>query len=141
MPTDNFITERLTAAPTPGPWLADWEVEGWWGGEVPGCRVSFKDAQERRVDHALAICLSQNIDKAVAIANARLMAAAPDLLAAAKAALVYDAAIRHRGFIGKGLEPAPGLPGALATGADLDALYWDWQEKSAAAVAKADGPK
>lgn len=75
----------------------------------------------------------------VAEANARLIAAAPDLLAAARAALAYDEAIHRRGFMGEGLKAAPGLPGALAEGDDLDALYFDWQSKASAAIAKAEG--
>lgn len=65
------------------------------------------------------------------------------LLAAAKAALAYDAAIEERARNGAHKSapdgsPFEGLPGAVAEGPDLDALYADWQTKAAAAVAMAE---
>jgi len=66
-------------------------------------------------------------------------AAASDLLEAAEAARKYDEAIHRRGLMGN-VTPAPaGLPGALAQGDDLDALYLDWQKKATAAIAKVNG--
>ncbi len=72
------------------------------------------------------------------LANARLIAAAPELLAAALAARAYDRAIAARGFAGD-VKKVEGLPGAIAEGDDLDELYLDWQTKADAAIAKAEG--
>src|SRR5688572_8816424 len=55
-------------------------------------------------------------------ANARLIAAAPELLDAARAALAYDAAIHRRGFMGD-VSNTDGEREHYATGDDLDALY------------------
>lgn len=69
-------------------------------------------------------------------ANARLIAAAPDLLAACKAAMVYHAAIHRRAETGEVLmRPL----GAIAEGLDLDALYDDWMSKAQTAISKARG--
>jgi hypothetical protein len=69
---------------------------------------------------------------------ARLAAAAPALLAAARAGLAYDAALRRRGLLGDTRETSPGEHDA--TGADLDALYYTWRDQTLAAVALVDGP-
>lgn len=69
-------------------------------------------------------------------ANAHLIAAAPELLDAARAALAYDAAIHRRGFMGEVSTAGPREH--YATGDDLDALYDDWVTKARAAIAKAE---
>lgn len=56
---------------------------------------------------------------------------------ACRAAIAYDDAIRGRGESGDVKRIDAG--GAIAAGADLDALYFDWQEKAEAAIAKAEG--
>lgn len=61
-------------------------------------------------------------------ANARLIAAAPDLLDACRAALEYDAAIQRYAVHGK----------SWVGGDDLDALYADWINKSRAAIDKVE---
>lgn len=68
-------------------------------------------------------------------ANARLLAAAPDLLEACKAALRYDASVLGRAAGGEVDLLKDG--GGLASGDDLDELYYDWQLKSKDAVANA----
>lgn len=70
-------------------------------------------------------------------ATARLIAAAPDLLAACSAALAYDAAIQRRVVDGAVNIMATG--GAVAQGDDLDSLYEAWIVAARAAVAKARG--
>src|SRR5689334_21600138 len=76
------------------------------------------DSAERSLESEVC-CIFHGDDKPRSHANAHLIAAAPDLLEAARAALAYDAAISRRGFMGTNLKPAPGLPGALAEGDDL----------------------
>lgn len=121
MPADQRIAQH-----TPGPWDARpkrGDTDSWWVTASPK-------------HWYVAECVARQAENE---ANARLIAAAPDLLVAAQAALAYDEAIRQRGLMGDKLERAPGLPGALAEGHDLDALYWDWQSKAIAAIAKAEG--
>jgi hypothetical protein len=67
-------------------------------------------------------------------ANARLIAAAPDFLVAARAAIAYDAAIESCAN-----DPSKMASFCSAQGDDLDTLYVDWIEKSRAAIAKATG--
>jgi hypothetical protein len=115
---------------TPGPWgIEQTRTENWIG---PLRRDGKPDP---------VICSTDREDlKRSALtrndANARLIAAAPELLAAAKAALAYDAAIWRRGQDGTyDTDPL----GAIAEGHDLDALYMDWRNKARDAVAKATG--
>lgn len=63
-----------------------------------------------------------------------LHSAAPDFLEAAKAAVAYDDVVRKRGADGE-VSLDPGV--AVAEGADLDTLYFDWINKARAAIAKA----
>lgn len=70
-------------------------------------------------------------------ANAKLIAAAPDLLAACRAALAYDASIAGRAARGDCELRNEG--GGIATGDDLDALYMDWITKAREAIALAGG--
>ena len=62
----------------------------------------------------------------------RIEAAAPDLLEACQAAIVYDAAIALCGN-----DPDQMASSCTATGDNLDALYSDWIGKARAAIAKA----
>jgi len=68
------------------------------------------------------------------VADMRLMAAAPELLEACKAALAYDQAIRACAD-----DPDRMSTFCTAEGDDLDALYFAWMSKSQAAVAKVNG--
>lgn len=68
--------------------------------------------------------------------DAALIASAPDMFEALEAALKYDKAISGRAEDGTiKLDPR----GAVAEGIDLDALYFDWIDKSKKAIAKAKG--
>ena len=68
-------------------------------------------------------------DDAESAANARLYAAAPQLLAAAEAAIAYDAAIQRYAVHGK----------SWVNGDDLDALYATWINAARASFAQALG--
>ena len=69
--------------------------------------------------------------------NARLIAAAPELYEACLAAKRYDASIAGRATRGEvDLREAGG---GIASGDDLDALYFDWQKKATTAIAKVEG--
>ena len=67
-------------------------------------------------------------------ANARLIAAAPDLLEAAKAAVAYDEAIR-----GCANDPDKMSSYCTAGGDDLDTLYFRWLTLARAGIAKVEG--
>lgn len=67
-------------------------------------------------------------------ANAHLIAAAPELLDAAAAAIAYDRAIQQCAN-----DPAAMSSFCTAQGDVLDALYFAWISKAQAAVAKANG--
>lgn len=69
--------------------------------------------------------------------NARLIAAAPELLAAVEAAIRYDQSIGGAAARGE-YDLHNGI--ATAHGDDLDAMYEDWINKSKAAYAKATRP-
>ena len=62
--------------------------------------------------------------------------AVPALLEACEAALKYNASIAGKAIRDE-VEIKEGL--ALATGDDLDALYFDWMSKARTAIAKAKG--
>lgn len=65
---------------TPGPWTSDGEVVGWWSGEQPAVRVAYQKTEN--TSSPVAMCTNQQLGNETAIANARLIAAAPDLYAA-----------------------------------------------------------
>ena len=67
-------------------------------------------------------------------ANAKLIAAAPELLAAAKAALEYDKAMTACAN-----DPNKMASFCTSAGENLDRLYLDWRDKSKTAIAKAQG--
>lgn len=70
----------------------------------------------------------------VTLANAAVMAAAPELLAAARAALAY-----HEAIASCANDPERMASFCTAEGDDLDALYMAWHSASTSAVAKAEG--
>jgi hypothetical protein len=114
------------SAHTPGPWSKNGLPRDFIGIETDDVYVA----------HVLRDGHTPDGGPLQAVANARLIAAAPELLAAAKAALAYDAAIWRRGQDGTyDTDPL----GAIAEGHDLDALYMDWRNKARDAVAKATG--
>ena len=67
-------------------------------------------------------------------AERRLIAAAPELLEAAKAAVAYDEAIR-----GCANDPDKMSSYCTAGGDDLDTLYFRWLTLARAGIAKAEG--
>jgi hypothetical protein len=115
--------------PTPGPWEC--------GGEA---RIALTFDREANVfppdaektggyQYGGPVAVVSVSDDAGGLANAHLISAAPDLLAACEAALRYDEAIRRHASKGQ----------SWVDGDDLDALYEDWIDKSRAAVARARG--
>jgi len=106
----------MSAAPkfTPGPW------------EVDATRILAND--ERRT----VVCeVTGSIKYSSTQADARLIAAAPDLYAAAVAAIAYDAAIHSCAN-----DPDKMTEFGTAQGDDLDLLYADWIDKAGAGLAK-----
>lgn len=77
----------MSARHTPGPWEADRFVDGWWGGEIRAARVSFPP--EPYTGSPIALVLSQQVGDDAALANARLIAAAPELLAVVRDLLEF----------------------------------------------------
>lgn len=75
------------------------------------------------------------VDDPEALANAKLIAAAPDLLIACQAAIRYDESIAGKAIRGDVDLLATG--GAIAASDNLDALYADWIDKARAAIARA----
>jgi prepilin-type processing-associated H-X9-DG protein len=70
----------MSAQHTPGPWTVD---------KMPACDVPFRDVNILRADgHAAAVAIDADINEDELVANARLIAAAPDMLAALEALFV-----------------------------------------------------
>ena len=112
---------------TPGPWLV-----------VPGTPLMFGGSDAiiaEGIDDAVVCMMGHDMPEVDA--NARLIAAAPELLGACQAAIAYDKAIRGRAQAGdfEKLDPR----GAIAEGVDLDTLYEEWITLSMCAIAKAEG--
>lgn len=70
---------------TPGPWVSDNRIGQWMSGHSPACRVAHEESHGMWAP--VAMCTNQTIGDDQAIANAQLIAAAPDLLAACELAL------------------------------------------------------
>ena len=70
----------MKAKHTPGPWRSDGRIVGWWGGEQPAVRVAFS---EGNMSSPVAMC-DPRVGPEECLANAHLIAAAPDLLEALK---------------------------------------------------------
>lgn len=100
---------------TPGPWVVDV-----WCGEFH---------VETREGDTIVELLDQSEQGE---ANARLIAAAPDLLAAARAAVEYDAAINQCAN-----DPSVMSSFCTAQGDTLDTLYFAWLVAARDAIAKA----
>jgi hypothetical protein len=91
---------------TPGPWT------------VEGTQIYAPWGDKRRVIAKTGQTYAWGDGYAMAEADARLIAAAPDLLAALQ----------------EGLRERPSKPGVIAE-------YWDWMDMARAAIAKAIGEK
>lgn len=116
----------VNAAHTPGPW--QWEN----GSLRPAPGASANLAAIIDDDGCLVYRDADSAAwQAECEANRRLMAAAPDLLAAAHAAIAYDAAIAACGD-----DPDKMASHCTAEGQDLDALYLAWISAARAAIAK-----
>jgi hypothetical protein len=105
-------------AHTPGPWKVYPK-----GVLNPGFQVC---------DRIVAEKYNGGDSKSPSDANAKLIAAAPDFLEAAKAAVAYDAAIQSAAN-----DPEKMSSLCTAEGEDLDLLYARWISLSRAALAKA----
>jgi hypothetical protein len=79
-----MISDKPSPQHTPGPWEADKEVIGWWSGEQTGCMVRFFRGSRGM---PIANCLRGETGYVAAVANAKLMAAAPELAEALKSCL------------------------------------------------------
>ena len=113
------------AGHTPGPWRVG-ETFGAIVADSPVSGIRGSDNVEAYGGHLIAESVAQK--------NRALIAAAPDLLAAANAALAYDRAIQACAG-----DPEKMSSFCTAQGDDLDALYFAWVDKSRAAVEKAQG--
>ena len=117
---------------TPGPWTIPEESRfGEIVAQKPGQKWPITVARTEEVD------IYTDGWSGSTEANARLIAAAPELLGACQAAIAYDKAIRGRAQAGdfEKLDPR----GAIAEGVDLDTLYEEWITLSMCAIAKAEG--
>lgn len=112
----------MTIAHTPGPWHVGPDSNG---------RIIYDDTGWAIADAKL---FHGNRKSGEDVHNARLIAAAPELLEAAIAACAYDDAIRS-------CANDPGLMSSFCTakGDNLDTLYERWQTLSRAAIAKVIG--
>ncbi|KKN31707.1 hypothetical protein LCGC14_0821300 [marine sediment metagenome] len=109
-------------ATTPRPWTAKRCTHGWHIGPQPDGVCTIRDNTD-------------GSNAAEQEANARLIAAAPELQAAAEAAIRYDESIAGRAT--RGEYDLSNRGGGITEGEDLDALYADWITKANAALAKA----
>ena len=110
---------------TPGPW----EHRVVSGGEDI---LILAGAESPRAGRE--ITLIRYAQEGEANANARLIAAAPELLEACEAAIKYDEAIRSCAN-----NPAALTSYGTAQGDSLDALYDEWMHKARAAIGNATG--
>lgn len=103
---------------TPGRWEADWaEVDAI---SQKGGRVTVADC-------------GTTLPQPECIANARLIAAAPDLLAACQAGAAYSNALRA-------LQDSGTLGAVVESGENnLDELFMRWHDLTHAAISKAKG--
>lgn len=104
---------------------APWNCEGEFDAEVS---VTISAADERVVCDVEPFCEDWTDEE---IANARLIAAAPELLECAQAGGRYSDALKKYQDDGKF--------GVSVTSKELDRLFEDWHDKTHAAIAKAEG--
>lgn len=120
----------MSEAFTPGPW--HWNTDhGLWS-KKDGEIITAGDDGGAYGSHSGTI--DHHYDPATKEANKNLIAAAPDLYAAAMAAIAYDEAIEQSAN-----DPAAMSSFCTAQGDSLDSLYMDWMTKARAALAKARG--
>lgn len=140
---ESAIRERATlpgeqnSGHTPGPWRVTGEGEQTNGTNYFKVRGTVLGGKFKVANIPYLDSPDHERDRLEARANARLIAAAPELLGACDAALRYDEALQKRAVDGEVEIMATG--GAVAMGDDLDALYSDWITKVSAAIAKAKG--
>jgi hypothetical protein len=108
------------SAHTPGPWAVDEKLD------MP---------QVLKVMASRQLIADVNIYTFACGDNARLIAAAPDLLEVAYAAMEYDAAIKQAALEERNASTRRSWVG----GKSLDALYANWITKAFTAIAKAEG--
>lgn len=113
------------SAHTPGPWRVAMYLGGAW-------TVTSSPLSEPRGGEIVEVVYGPN--GGTSKANARLIAAAPELYAACEAAIAYDDAIAACGN-----DPRQMSSFCTAQGDTLDSLYEDWIRKSTAALARARG--
>lgn len=100
----------MTAKHTPGPWVARQEFSNRWRIEVP--RDGFVPVSVAIVTTTVLEMGANDKDTG---ANARLIAAAPDLLAACEFALTTPGMIKGRDAMMKAVAAARGLSSATST--------------------------
>jgi hypothetical protein len=105
------------ATHTPGPW------------EAASIYINQSDGSS---DTHIATASTYDVGEREACANARLIAAAPDLLEAVRAGGRYSDALRRYQGHGVRGETIPGTD-------DLERLFRDWHDKGHAALAKVEG--
>lgn len=115
---------------TPGPWVVSFEsVDPEWAVVTgKGGHIVANVNSESGPDVPPLVSVKMPRD-----ANARLIAASPDLLAACLAGAAYsDALARYQGS---------GKAGMTVQGDNLDALFEKWHDLTHAALAKIGGPQ
>lgn len=127
----------MSAQHTPGPWGHDDRPEAWYGGALESVRVTVEF--ERYVSSPVAFCTTTRVGEREALANARLMSAAPELLAALEEAVRIE---RARLILADGLDDN-GHPFTEAQKLDAKAFLSkrraNWIHEAVAATAKASG--
>lgn len=99
------------SAHTPGPWESDGAVIAWQGGRLPATRVAYNSSPT--VLSPIAMCIAERVGDKESICNARLIAAAPDMLTALQAVVASLAEQDDEGLI-EHAEPMVAARAAIA---------------------------